>query len=104
MTIELGIPGCGSVFEAYGRKIKPLECAGRAKVVGAFDPEPRRRAVAYGFCRSALTDTGSPETVVGLTIRALGASKDVLVEKPMHVGSRRATDRVPQLVNCGEAA
>ena len=89
------------MFEAYARQIAILERSGRARVVAAFDPDPRRRDVARSLFPEALTDTSDPDAVIEhpdvdavcvltsmrqhapLAIDALTAGKDVLLEKPM---------------------
>jgi predicted dehydrogenase len=121
MVVGLGFLGCGSAFEAYARQVKALEINGKARPVAAYDVLPDRRVVARAIFPMIDADATSPDAVIehpdvdaviiltsipahaDLTVRALGAGKHVLAEKPMATsladGARvlaaaEATDRV----------
>jgi predicted dehydrogenase len=109
--VNIGVVGCGSVLNAYGRLIQALRFEGAAEVVAAADIDPSKLDHVRGKWPHASVGTdyrkvvSSPEVDLVMVLTAmqhhgeiakaaLRAGKHVLVEKPIASTLAEADDLI----------
>lgn len=109
--VNIGIIGLGRVFERYAILLDPMVRAGRAHVVGVYDPVASRSDLALSMFPTASAASSAQEVIDdpridailvltsmnehgSLAAAAYRAGKHVLVEKPLATSLQEAAELV----------